>query len=75
MLHRHIQPNSWSPTAIDDVIERGSLADWYALRAAALADERVMARIEHIARRRAEDPYAQRFHFWKRYAESRRAVA
>jgi hypothetical protein len=64
-----------SATAIDDIIERGALADWYELRAAALNDPEVLQRIERISRRRAEDPYAQRFHFWMRYAASRRAAS
>ena len=75
MQHRHISPSQTSAPAIDDIIERGALADWYALRAAALNDPEVLQRIERISRRRAQDPYAQRFHFWMRYAASRRAAS
>ena len=75
MEHRHISPSQMSAAAIDDIIERGSLADWYELRSAALNDPQVLTRIERVARRRAEDPYAQRFHFWMRYAARRRAAS
>jgi hypothetical protein len=75
MLHRHLKPHELSPAAIDDIISRGSLADWTELRDAALADPRVMDRIGLIARARAVDPYSQRHHFWKHYVRKHRAPA
>jgi hypothetical protein len=75
MQHRHILPFHTSAAAIDDIIERGTLVDWYELRQAAMNDPEVLQRIERIARRRAEDLYAQRFHFWMRYAASLRAAS
>lgn len=56
--------------AIDDVIARGKRGDWYALRDAALADPTVMEKILRICRVHCHDPYAQRYHFWKHYAET-----
>ena len=56
-------------TAIDDVIARGRWQDWADLRRAALADRAVLERISRVCRARAQDRYAQRYAFWRRYAE------
>lgn len=75
MQHRHIAPQNLSSAAIDDIIERGSLQDWYELSAAARSDRDALDRIERIARARAADPSDQRFHFWLRYAARCRAAS
>jgi len=37
MLHRHLNHQTFTLAAIDDVIDRGDKADWLELRRAALA--------------------------------------
>ena len=70
MLHRHlIEGVGYILPAIDDVIERGKREDWAQLRSAALRDRDLMEKILRIALAHAEDPYAQRYHFWRHYAE------
>jgi hypothetical protein len=76
MIHRHLKDGvGYILPAIDDVIERGKRADWAELRSAALADRELMARILHIARAHGSDPYEQRYHFWRQYAEQHLKVA
>lgn len=69
MLHRHLNHEAFTLAAIDDVIGRGKRQDWAELRSAALQDRGVMARVLRICRAHVQDPYAQRYHFWKQYAE------
>jgi len=69
MLHRHLNHERYTLAALDDVIERGKRADWAELRAAALMDRTLMEKIQRIAQVHAQDPYAQRYHFWRQYAE------
>lgn len=70
MRHRHIEPGEeYSSAAIDDIIERGRLADWHALRDAAAQDSLLVAKILRICKARCVDPYAQRYHLWRLYAE------
>ena len=69
MLHRHLNHERYTLVALDDVIERGKRQDWADLRSAALLDRELMQKILRIARAHAHDPYAQRYHFWRRYAE------
>jgi len=70
MLHRHLKDDvGYILPAIDDVIERGKRADWAQLRSAALKDRDLMERILRVALAHAGDPYAQRHHFWRQYAE------
>jgi hypothetical protein len=70
MIHRHLWDGvGYILPAIDDVIDRGKRADWAELRSAALADRALMIQILQIARAHAHDPYAQRYHFWRQYAE------
>jgi hypothetical protein len=76
MIHRHLKDGvGYILPAIDDVIDRGKRADWAELRSAALADRALMAQILHIASAHACDPYAQRYHFWRQYAEQHLNVA
>jgi hypothetical protein len=69
MLHRHLNHEGYTLAALDDVIDRGKRADWAELRSVALADYAVMEKILRVALAHANDPYAQRYHFWRRYAE------
>lgn len=69
MLHRHLNHQDFTLAAIDDVIDRGRRQDWADLRRAALRDRVVMEKIRRVCDAHVQDPYAQRYHFWKHYAE------
>lgn len=69
MLHRHLNHQQFTLAAIDDVIERGARQDWAELRLAALNDRPVLEKVLRVCRAHVDDPRAQRFHFWKCYAE------
>lgn len=69
MLHRHLNHQDFTLAAIDDVIDRGRRQDWAELRRAALADRVVMEKVCRVCAAHVQDPYAQRYHFWKRYAD------
>lgn len=69
MLHRHLTHQRFTLAAIDDVIARGKRQDWAELRKAALADWSILEKVLRICQAHITDPYAQRYHFWKHYAE------
>jgi len=69
LLHRHLTHNELTLAAIDDIIGRGKRADWAALRTALLADPKVSEKVLRVCAAHVADPYAQRYHFWKHYAE------
>jgi hypothetical protein len=69
VLHRHLTHREFTLAAIDDVIARGKRADWAELRRAVLADPAVLEKTLRVCQARVADPYAQRYHFWKQYAE------
>jgi len=69
MLHRHLTHQQFTLAAIDDVIARGKRQDWADLRRAALADRTVLEKVLRVCQAYVADPYAQRYHFWKQYAE------
>jgi energy-converting hydrogenase A subunit M len=69
MLHRHLDHQDLTLAAIDDVIGRGKRQDWAELRRAALRDREILMKVLRVCRAHVEDPYAQRYHFWKHYAE------
>lgn len=69
MQHRHLNHQCFTLAAIDDVIGRGKRQDWAALRRAALQDRQVLEKVLRVCAARVADPYAQRYHFWKQYAE------
>lgn len=73
MLHRHLNDQQYSLAAIDDVIARGKRSDWADLRRAVLNDRAVLQGVLRIARAHESDPLAQRYHFWRQYAERRSA--
>lgn len=69
MLHRHLTHQQFTLAAIDDVIARGKRRDWAELRRAALDDRTVLKKILRVCQAQVADPYAQRYHFWRQYAE------
>ena len=69
MIHRHLTHQQFTLAAIDDVIARGKRKDWAELRQAALADPAVLEKILWVCQAHVADPYAQRYHFWKHYAQ------
>jgi hypothetical protein len=69
MLHRHLTHQQFTLAAIDDVIARGKRRDWAELRRAALQDQAVLEKVLRVCQAHIADPYAQRYHFWKHYAE------
>jgi hypothetical protein len=73
MLHRHLTHEEFTLAAIDDVIARGKPRDWAELRRAALLDRSLAEKVLRVCRAHVSDPYAQRYHFWKQYAERRLA--
>lgn len=75
MIHRHLNHQRLTLAAIDDVISRGDWQDWAELRRAVLAEPVLLDRVERVCRAHVADPYAQRHHFWMRYAEEHRAAA
>jgi len=73
MQHRHLNHQEYTAAAIDDVIARGKRKDWEALRSAALSEKTIVEKILRVCGNRVADPYAQRYHFWKHYADRRLA--
>lgn len=69
MLHRHLNHQNFTPAAIDDVIARGKRLDWVLLRQAVLQDRLVLEKVLRVCKAHVDDPYAQRYHFWKYYVE------
>lgn len=69
MLHRHLNHQGFTLAAIDDVIGRGKREDWAELRRVALGDRAVLEKVLRVCGAHVSDAYAQRYHFWKHYAE------
>lgn len=69
MLHRHLNHQKFTLAAIDDVIGRGKRHDWAELRRAVLRDPLLLEKVLRVCKAHISDPYAQRYHFWKYYAE------
>jgi hypothetical protein len=67
--HRHLTHQQFTLAAIDDVIARGKRRDWAELRQAELAERAVLEEALRACEAHAADPYAQRYHFWKQYAD------
>lgn len=74
VLHRHLNHQDFTLAAIDDIIGRGRLADWDELRSALLAHSATRTRVLRVCEAHLSDPYAQRYFFWKHYAEAHPAV-
>jgi hypothetical protein len=75
MIHRHLNHEMYTLAGIDDVIGQGKRHDWAELRRAALADRGLMEKVLRVCQVQSEDPYAQRYRFWRRYAEQHLAAA
>lgn len=75
MLHRHLNHQTFTLPAIDDIIARGRWQDWADLRHAALFDRSLLEKVERICRPYVSDPYAQRYHFWMHYVEKHRVAS
>jgi len=74
MLHRHLNVEDFSLPAIDDIIERGERKEWAELGAAALKEASLYGDILQIAEARlARNPRAQRYIFWRNYAQKQLA--
>jgi hypothetical protein len=74
MIHRHLNHQELSLAAVDDVISRGGRKDWEDLRLAVLANPELLEKIQQVCRAQIADPRAQRYHFWKHYAEEHLAA-
>ena len=69
MQHRHLTHEQYTLAAIDDIIARGKRRDWADLRQAALAERSLFEKVLRVCQAHVADPNAQRYHFWKQYAE------
>jgi hypothetical protein len=69
MKHRHLTHEQFTLTAIDDVIARGKRHDWAELRRVMLTEQSVREKVLRVCAAHVDNPYAQRYHFWKQYAE------
>lgn len=49
MRYRHLTTTEWTLDAIDSALERGDLQDWRELFRAARTDQKLAAKIVHIA--------------------------
>ena len=73
MRHRHLNHSAYTLAAIDDVINRGTLPDWHALRDACKADAVIQQKIRQICAAYVNDRYAQRHAFWAMYVRHQTA--
>lgn len=74
MQHRHLSHDQFTLAAIDDIIGRGNLASWAALKRALAADPQLRSKVARICAAHDDDPFAQRYQFWAGYA-ARQAIA
>ena len=74
MNHRHLNHQGLTLAGIDDIIGRGNQQDWVELRDAVRANRLLLQKILRVCQAHVADPYAQRFHFWKHYAEEKTAA-
>lgn len=70
MQHRHLNHHDFTLAAIDDIVARGRLSAWEELRTALLNQPGIRAKVLRICNAYRSDPYAQRHHFWRHYAEA-----
>lgn len=66
MKHRHLNHENLTLAAIDNIITRGGRHDWVELRDAT-SDAAVAEKILSVCNAHGDDPYAQRYHLWRRY--------
>ena len=67
MQHRHLQDPGYTLTAIDDVIERGSLKDWVELADAGDVNGSILDGIRTIVAARDGDQSTIGHDFWRVY--------
>lgn len=75
MRHRHLVDTdsaARSPTAIDDIIERGLWADWTMLRRWCIEQPSLLDVVERVCAMHVGDSGAQRHHFWLAWAQAHR---
>ncbi len=65
----HLNHSNYTLAAIDDIIARGTLADWQAMRDAARSEPLVAGKIGRVCAAYAQDRYAQRHRFWALYVQ------
>lgn len=70
MVHRHLNHRDFTLAAIDDIIGNGRWDTWKRLRLAVRADPAIREKVLKVCAARADDPSAQRHHFWKQYAQA-----
>lgn len=70
MRHRHLNHERFTLAAIDDIVDRGRWHDWAELRRAVLEDPGLLRKVLRVCDAHVADPYAQRYHFWKHYAQA-----
>ena len=70
MIHRHLNHQRYTPAAIDDIIQRGNLADWRDFHHAIQQDSALFDIIKRVCNAYVSDPYAQRHHYWMNYAKA-----
>jgi len=75
MEHRHLNHHDFTLAAIDDVIGRGRLPAWEALRLAMGRQPTIRAKVLRVCAAHISDPYAQRYHFWNQYAQGIQAAS
>lgn len=68
MRHRHLAHDDFTLAAIDDIISRGRLPEWSALKRAVIADCAIRAKVRRICH--ARGAVAQRFEFWRVFVKA-----
>lgn len=72
MIHRHLMHQNYTMAAIDDIIQRGTMADWVELRCAIKVEPALLSKVERICLAYIADDYAQRHWFWWNYVQAAR---
>jgi hypothetical protein len=70
MKHRHLNHQSTTLAAMDDIITRGNWQDWQQLRGQVLEQPQLLDKLIALCKARATEPSAQRHHFWLNYAKA-----
>ena len=69
MEHRHLNHSNYTLAAIDDIIARGTLAEWQAMRDASRVEPSITGKIGRVCAAYAQDRFAQRHRFWALYVK------
>jgi hypothetical protein len=69
MAHRHLNHQDFTLAAVDDIIENGRWDSWVRLRRALRGQAGIREKVLKVCNARANDPFAQRHHFWRSYAQ------